>query len=146
MNTNLFIITVTCLFLSARVSYSQEIDQSKGIDSNLVYESLTNFGPWDDRNYKLTTKDLEFLSPNEQELKEPIPAFFRVLLRKNYPNLPKTGPAQYPRSALQIFFQEYGGYLYDSCLYQNVIIEDGRYIIDEKECIFYNTWLKSKQE
>jgi hypothetical protein len=41
--------------------------------------------------------------------------------------MPREGPAQYPRSALQIFLQQCGGYLVDGKLYSDVRLEDGRY-------------------
>ena len=53
--------------------------------------------------------DLAQLAPNEHEQADPIPAFFRVELRRNWPELRKSGPSQYPRSALQIFRQLYKG-------------------------------------
>ena len=96
---------------------AQDIVQSRGIDQGLDYSSLTRFGPWDDRNYNLILEDLEFFSPNEEELYPGIPAFFRVELRKEWPHLMKTGPAQYPRAALQLFRLRYGG------LMQNGLIE-----------------------
>ncbi len=86
-----------------------EIAQSRGVDPRVDYASLTRFGPWDDRNYKLTLEDLEYLAPNEHELHDPIPAFFRVELRKEMPNLRRSGPGQYPRSAVPLFVQRYGG-------------------------------------
>jgi hypothetical protein len=85
------------------------IDQSRGVDQRVDYRSLTKFGPWDDRNYALTAEDLEFLSPDEADLHDPIPAFFRVELRKEMPNLRRSGPAQYPRSAVPLFQLRYGG-------------------------------------
>ena len=85
------------------------IDQSRGVDQRVDYQSLTKFGPWDDRNYALTAEDLEFLSPDEADLHDPIPAFFRVELRKEMPDLRRSGPAQYPRSAVPLFQLRYGG-------------------------------------
>lgn len=88
---------------------SLNIQQSRGVDQRVDYSSLTKFGPWDDRNYKLVAEDLEVLSPEEDRIDDPIPAFFRVELRKEFPELRKTGPAQYPRSAVPLFQQRYGG-------------------------------------
>lgn len=85
-----------------------QILQSRGADQRVDYASLTRFGPWDDRNYELTTEDLEFLASNEHELHDPIPAFFRVELRKEMPHLRRSGPAQYPRSAVPLFENRYG--------------------------------------
>tara|TARA_B100001750_G_C15269358_1_gene476741 strand:+ start:40 stop:435 length:396 start_codon:yes stop_codon:yes gene_type:complete len=92
-----------------QASQNPQIDQNLGVDQSVDYTALVNFGPWDDRNYKLTTDDLSYLSANEAELRDPIPAFFRVELRKEMPDLPKTGPAQYPRSAVQLFQIRHGG-------------------------------------
>lgn len=143
---NLFFNTILILplFLFAQPLKGQEVTQSKGVDSTIVYESLKKFGPWDDRNYQLTAEDLKLLAPNEEELGDPIPAFFRVLLRKNNPNLLKTGPAQYPRSALQIFLQNSGGYLINDTLYTEVRLENGLYVVLEKEGTEYNQWIKNQ--
>jgi len=86
-----------------------DIDQNRGVDQRVNYRSLTDFGPWDDRNYQLTLEDLSLLSLNEREQKEPIPAFYRVELRRRIPHLPRIGPAQYPRSAAEKFRLAYGG-------------------------------------
>ncbi len=107
----------------------QPIQQIRGVDSRVDYASLTAIGPWDDRNYQLTQEDLELLAPNELELKAQIPAFFRVELRKGIPEMDRDGPAQYPRSALQIFRLKYGGYLVDGKIYTEVEHLDGRYVV-----------------
>lgn len=91
--------------------HNPQIDQKLGVDQSVDYSSLVKFGPWDDRNYKLTTDDLSYLSANEAELRDPIPAFFRVELRKEMPWLRKTGPVQYPRSAVQLLQNRHGGLL-----------------------------------
>lgn len=109
------------------VAHAQQIDQRRGEDQQVRYQELTRFGPWDDRNYQLTRADLQLLAPNEEELRDPIPAFFRVQLRRNYPNISNQGPAQYPRSALQIFLQQYEGYEIDGRLYRRVELEGGQY-------------------
>ncbi len=106
----------------------QRVEQGRGADPEVDYQSLTRFGPWDDRNYALSASDLECLAPNEDELRDPVPAFFRVLLRKRLPQLPPTGP--YPRSVLQIFRQEFGGYLIDGRVYDQLEVKsDGRYVV-----------------
>lgn len=107
-----------CFFLSSAVLAETEtglvqILQSRGVDQRVDYASLTNLGPWDDRNYALTAEDLEYLAPDEDKLHVPIPAFFRVELRKEMPHLRRSGPAQYPRSALQLFELRYGGLMRD---------------------------------
>jgi hypothetical protein len=94
------------------------IDPERGADEKVDYASLIRFGPWDDRNYELTADDLGLLAPGEEALSEPIPAFFRVVMRREWPELPREGEPQYPRSALQIFRQMYGGYLVNGKLYR----------------------------
>lgn len=114
-----------------------QIVQSKGADPKVDYVSLLKYGPWDDRNYELTAADLKFLAPNEEELVAPFPAFFRVRMRKESPSLQKQGPAQYPRSATQIFFRQFGGYLIDGKLYQRVELRNGRYVVIQENGIEY---------
>ncbi|MEM9058550.1 MAG: hypothetical protein AAGD86_13805, partial [Pseudomonadota bacterium] len=87
-----------------------EIDAARGADPSVNYAELTYYGPWDERNYALTAKDLALLSDNERELSEGIPAFYRVELRRQYPDLMRTGPVQYPRSALPWFFVKHTGF------------------------------------
>ena len=110
----------------------QPIQQIRGVDSRVDYAELTTIGPWDDRNYQLTQEDLELLAPNEVELKAQIPVFFRVELRKGIPEMDRDGPAQYPRSALQIFRLKYGGYLVGGKIYTEVEHRDGRYVLPMK--------------
>ncbi|MBT8447767.1 MAG: thrombospondin type 3 repeat-containing protein [Gammaproteobacteria bacterium] len=86
-----------------------QIDQARGVDQQLEYASLTKFGPWDDRNYAVTAEDLKLLADNEAELHPQIPVFFRIELRKEWPFLKRTGAAQYPRAARQLFEIRYGG-------------------------------------
>lgn len=110
----LFCLVGSCCLIACAVPAGEEsncgsISQSLGIDQRVDYRSLTKYGPWDDRNYELTAEDLQYLAPNEEELRDPIPAFFRVELRKEMPHLRRSGPAQYPRSALQLFEIRYGG-------------------------------------
>src|SRR5688572_30492531 len=64
------------------------INQSRGADHRVRYAELVKHGPWDDRNYRLRQEDLALLSPNEHEAQVPIPAFYRVQMRKANPNLP----------------------------------------------------------
>lgn len=128
----LIFLMLVKLFLPLPIN-GQEVIQSRGVDPQVRYQDLTRFGPWDDRNYQLTRADLDLLAPNEEELMDPIPVFFRVLLRKNNPRLLREGTAQYPRSALQIFQQEYGGYLVNNRMYSRVQLEDGRYKVLEQE-------------
>ena len=122
-----------CLLATATVAQAQPVFSHKGLDSRVDYAALKSIGPWDDRNYKLTAGDLELLAPNETQLKAQIPAFFRVELRKGIPEMQRTGPVQYPRSALQIFKLMYGGYLVDGKIYEGATIKDGVYkVLTEK--------------
>ncbi|ANM31809.1 hypothetical protein ABI59_22970 [Acidobacteria bacterium Mor1] len=107
-----------------------QIVQTRGADTRVNYASLTRFGPWDDRNYQLTLEDLRLLSPEEHLLHDPIPAFYRVILRKNWPNLRRTGVAQYPRSAVPFFRTRFGGYLVDGKHYNKVYRRDDRFELD----------------
>ena len=111
-----FLLSAALLVPVCTIAYAQDIRQSKGVDQRVKYESLTRLGPWDDRNYKVTKDDLDLLAPNEYDLHPGIPAFYRVELRKRYPKWPRTGPAQYPRAARQLFEIEYGGRLVDGKL------------------------------
>lgn len=111
------------------------IDPERGTDATVDYASLVHLGPWDDRNYGLTAVDLALLADNEAELQAPIPVFFRVLFRKNRPDLPRTGPAQYPRSALNEFRLNYGGYLVDGTTFTGTTFEAGRYYIDTNSAV-----------
>ena len=110
------------------------VDSRRGADRRVDYASLLRYGPWDDRNYTLTLEDLALLAPNESEQRDPIPAFFRVEMRRAWPELRRSGPAEYPRHALPIFRQIYGGYLVDGKLYRElrrvgahlaVVLDDG---------------------
>ena len=106
---------VLALVLSASVEAAEapNIEQSRGADQSVDYASLQKFGPWDDRNYRLTREDLKLLAPNEAELADPIPAFFRVELRREFPTLLRSGPVQYPRASVPLFHLRYGGLLRD---------------------------------
>ncbi len=112
---------------------AQRIDRAKGVDPRVDYDAFTRIGPWDDRNYLVTRADLALLAANEHELRDPIPVFFRIELRKTVPGLPRTGVPQYPRSALQIFEMRYGGYLVDGQLYRGLRVRNGRFeIVQER--------------
>lgn len=100
--------TISCASAASETIRAESVVQSLGADPGVDYSTLLEIGPWDDRNYCLTASDLAYLSPEERELSDPIPAFFRVELRKEMPHLRKTGPAQYPRSAVPLFQQRYG--------------------------------------
>ena len=122
-------ISIALVAFVPSTGYSQQIDSSRGVDPDVDYEAMVKLGPWDDRNYQLTRKDLEVLSKNEGDLKIPIPVFYRVLLRKANPLMQNHGPAQYPRSALPSFLQICGGYLINNKYYRNATMKNGRYIV-----------------
>ncbi len=131
----LFVMAALALALPALATAANapavpvRIEAAKGVDSRVDYASLTLIGPWDDRNYKLTAKDLSLLAPNESEQRDPVPAFFRVEMRRANPKLNRTGEGQYPRSALQIFYLLHGGYLIDGRLYQRASVRDGAFVV-----------------
>ena len=114
MKTSIILLIGLSVFTTVN---SQDINNSYGVDTRIDYETLTNFGPWDDRNYDLTLEDLSYLSDEESEIKEMVPAFYRVLFRKNYPNSKKSGSGQYPRSFFNYYKMRYGGYLINGKLY-----------------------------
>jgi len=104
---------------AANAAETLRIDQSRGADPRVDYASLQRFGPWDDRNYALTREDLTVLAANESELADPIPAFFRVELRREFPQLPRTGEIQYPRAAVPLFQLRYGGLMRNGRILRN---------------------------
>jgi hypothetical protein len=106
------------------------IDPTHGADLRVDYTSFVHFGPWDDRNYELTAEDLHFLSVDEAQISDPLPVFFRVAMRKARPDLRTSGPAQYPRSALQMFRQNFGGYLIEGSYYYGATRVGDRYVVD----------------
>ncbi len=117
-----------------------QVDNRLGVDKNVDYAALEEIGPWDDRNYKLTAKDLTLLSPNEAQAQAPIPAFYRVEMRRANANLMKSGPAQYPRSALNGYLAKYGGYKINGEVYAAVRrLDDGRYQISRESEEFDNS-------
>jgi hypothetical protein len=116
------------------LTQAQQVDASRGADPSVDYAALKRIGPWDDRNYALTAADLALLAPNEAELSEAIPAFYRVQLRRRYPDLLRTGKAQYPRSALPRFMLEYRGYLFNGKYFRKVRRNaDGRWSVNTSE-------------
>lgn len=113
-------ITTLIMLLNFGLVQSQIIDNNKGIDQRLDYKSLKDFGPWDDRNYDLVLEDITWLSENESELKVMVPAFYRIMYRKQFPNMRQTGKIQYPRSLWNYFKLRYAGFLIDGKIYDAV--------------------------
>lgn len=125
-----FVILAASLTTAAM---AQRVDNNRGKDPRVDYNSFVQIGPWDDRNYGVTKEDLAVLADNEKQLKDPIPVFFRVELRKSNPGMPRIGEPQYPRSALQIFEMKYGGYLIGNKLYDNAVWRNGRFeVVQER--------------
>jgi hypothetical protein len=111
----LALVVAACALATAAIGAEPPptIDQARGADPSVDYASLLAYGPWDDRNYALTREDLALLAPDEAQLYDPIPAFFRVELRREFPHLLRSGPVQYPRAAVPLFYKRYGGLLRD---------------------------------
>ncbi len=117
-----------------------KIDAAKGVDRRVDYASLAQVGPWDDRNYLLTAEDLALLPPGERTQLDAIPAFFRVEMRRKNPGMPRTGEAQYPRSALQIFYLRHGGFLIDGLLYRRAVRRNGAFVVLKEQPVTLEEW------
>lgn len=130
------LVTAALISLLSGAATAQTIVQSQGVDALVDYASLSDYGPWDDRNYQLSEDDLELLGENEIELHVRVPLFYRVELRRQFGNLPTTGPGQYPRSALPQFLIKYGGFLIDGVLYHDLKLERGDIVVDTS-----NPWM-----
>jgi BNR/Asp-box repeat len=124
------LIISVIIFLFAGAVSAQTIVQSRGVDARVDYASLLEYGPWDDRNYKLNQDDLALLGENELELSIRAPLFYRIEIRKRFANVPTEGPSQYPRSTLPRFLTEYGGFLIDGMLYRQMGLDGNRFSID----------------
>ncbi|MCP4958210.1 MAG: hypothetical protein GY925_02965, partial [Actinomycetia bacterium] len=109
------LLALTCVVTAG----AQEVLPHKGIDSRVDYASLAKIGQWDDRNYQLTQDDVELLADDEAELGGTVPAFYRVKVRKAWPEI-QEGKATYPLSMLNVFLHHYGGYLHEGKLYRQV--------------------------
>ena len=121
MRSPLYFAFLSLLVWSAAVpAGAQQVNQARGVDSRVDYASLVRFGPWDDRNYRLTQEDLALLADDEDRFHVQVPAFFRVEIRRS---LGAEGQdlVLYPRSALPRFLQRYGGYLVDGRLYRRSV-------------------------
>jgi hypothetical protein len=119
------------VYASVGLAHAQTIVQSRGADPlRINYAEFARYSPWDDRNYNLTRADLTELarlSPNDTRLYDPVPVFFRLQLRKNWPELQNA--TSYPRSALQIFQLYYGGYQTGGQVSLRAEFNAGRYIV-----------------
>ncbi len=119
-------LSALVLLLCASWCSAQTIDQSRGIDPSVDYTALAGYAPWDDRNYLLTSSDLQILAPNEAELISPVPVFFRVLYRQENPATPRTGEPQYPRALLNYFKMRFDGYLLDGQIFRQLEYRAGQ--------------------
>jgi hypothetical protein len=117
------------LWLTATVAGAQRIVQSRGFDSRVDYVELGEYGAWDDRNYALSQDDLALLPENEDERSSGVPLFYRVEMLKASPVL-RQPDRRYPRSALNIFYLRYGGFLVEGKLYRHVEVEGDRILVD----------------
>jgi hypothetical protein len=133
-------LALAALALGASRSDAQTVNPARGVDPRVDYAAMTAIGPWDDRNYRLTKEDLALLAPNEHEQRDPVPVFFRVEMRKANPKLRREGPAQYPRSALQMFQMTHGGYLVNGQIYKSAFFQDGRYLVLQENGITEQEW------
>ena len=142
MRTSIGVAGLCCALLSPLAlaqtvfvdrAHSVVIDPSRGADSLVDYGALVRFGPWDDRNYELTRGDLAVLAANEAELRVPIPAFFRVELRRSIEALGRRSDVRYPLYALNVFRQNFGGYLVDGVYYREASRDRDRYYVDLSE-------------
>src|SRR5690606_39820032 len=80
----------------------------------------------------------------ETSARDPVPAFFRVELRRANPGLRTSGPAQYPRSALQRFLIKHHGYLINGRLYHDLKLDaEGNYEVILKDGVTENQYAKS---
>jgi len=131
----ILLCAVLAMTIQPAAGWAQRIVQSRGVDPRVDYAAFTRLGPWDDRNYLVTKEELALLAANEHELKDPIPVFYRIELRKTNPGMLRTGTVQYPRSALQIFKIKYGGYLVDKRLYKEAVYRDGRFEVVQRNGI-----------
>jgi len=84
------------------------IEQARGVDQRVQYDALTKYGPWDDRNYELTADDVALLHKNDQYLHR-VPAFFKILKRKEYAAEGTPLDDVYPREIHFEFYFRYGG-------------------------------------
>jgi hypothetical protein len=104
----LFVSAVSAQNEKSPVAPAVEIVQSRGADPRVDYASLTRYGPWDDRNYDLTSEDIALLPKHDQYLRR-VPAFFKVLKRKEYAAEGYPLIDVYPREIHFEFYYRYGG-------------------------------------
>lgn len=84
------------------------VEQARGADPTVDYASLVRFGPWDDRNYELTAADVALLPADDRPVRG-VPAFFKVLKRKEFAAEGHPLEKYYPRETDKEFLVRYGG-------------------------------------
>ena len=103
-------------------AYVDQIDdativQSRGVDQSVDYAELRRFGPWDDRNYALTKADIATL-PDNDEYRYGVPAFFKILKRRELIGEGYPLQEHYPRELDKEFESRFGGLLQDGVLHR----------------------------
>ncbi|HWT15420.1 MAG TPA: hypothetical protein VN581_06515, partial [Patescibacteria group bacterium] len=91
------------------------VDQARGVDPQVDYAALKALGPWDDRNYQLTRDDLAVIPENDRFLPG-VPAFFKVMKRKEMAEQGFPLYEHYPRETNKDFFFRFGGLLRNGVL------------------------------
>jgi hypothetical protein len=141
---SLALLTAGLILLGSASPAANPVDPARGADQAVDYAALAQIGPWDDRNYQLTADDVALLSPDEASARDPVPAFFRIELRRGNPDMRTSGPAQYPRSALQRFERKYHGYLIDGRIYRDLrVAADGSFEVVRDQGLTEKQFVKS---
>lgn len=97
------------MLVASYVCVAQDIDYNAlGSDPTVNYnqlyqESLERGLPWDTRNLDLRAEDLALLPPDDSDDNVAIPLWFRVQIRRNYPQMRASGPRQYPHSVKEVY-------------------------------------------
>ena len=102
-------------FVLAAPADNVVIEQSLGVDQSVDYASLTELGPWDDRNYQLTQRDLAVLPPKDQYVAG-VPAFFKVFKRREMAEQGFPLDRYYPREVDKEFRYRFGGLMQNGVL------------------------------
>jgi hypothetical protein len=114
--------------LAEPVDVVVRIDPSRGVDPSVDYARLLEHGPWDDRNYTLTAADLAWLPEDDRRHTDPVPAFYRIELRRRWQLDLRAEGKHYPRRAFNQFVLEAKGFLIDGAYHRDVRRRpDGRF-------------------
>ncbi len=90
-------------------------DNARGVDASVDYAALLAFGPWDDRNYQLTAADIAVL-PAKDYYVHGVPAFFKVMKRREMAAQGFPLDRYYPREVDKEFQYRFGGLLQNGVL------------------------------